>query len=157
MVAEIDSKEMISYLHELLGKASSMNEPAPQYPEETINSLYAMAYRFYENGKYEDSVQFFRFLTSLAAYDSKNWTGLGASYQMLKQHEQALQGYAIAAMLNKSDPIPHLHAAECFFALKQIPKGMKALNSAEEIIDNREQYEYLLSRVSLLRQIWAVE
>lgn len=151
MTLEMDSEEIFSYLHEILEKASVM-EPLPEYTEETTKSLYAMAYRFYENGKYLDAIHFFKLLTCLAAYDSKNWMGLGASYQLLKQHDQALQPYAIAAMLAKDDPAPHFHAAECFFTLRQNANGMKALDSAEQLA--REQDSYLLPRILLLREIW---
>lgn len=131
-------------------------EIAPHWPLEKIEEAYLYAYVFYEKGHYEESSQIFSLLTCVSTANPTYWMGLGASLQMLKRYEEAIDAYAAAAVLedSDSDPFPHLHAAECFYSLKINEKALQALESAEIIAKNEPKYQKLCTQINLLKSVW---
>lgn len=124
----------------------------PHISNDSIEALYAFAHGFYESGHFEKAMHFFRFLTMLDISTRKHWLGLGASYQMLKQYERALQCYAQAALLDETDPYTHWHAAECFFAIKKYEQAKEALNSTELTAKKfPKRYSSLLEKIQLIK------
>lgn len=119
---------------------------------EGSEGLYSLAYGFYNSGQYDKAMHFFRFLTLVDPSARKQWMGLGAAYQMLKQYERALQCYAQAAALNPQDPYAHWHAAECFLAIKDYEQAKLALDSAEKMASpSPSKYRSLLDKLDLLK------
>lgn len=125
-------------------------KPSSTTPE-TANQLYAMAFRFYESGKYREAVHFFRVLTSMNTDERKFWIGLGASLQMLRDYENALPAYGIAALLDENDPQVHLYAAECFIALQRIEEARTAMAMAEQHCVDSIEHDDLRSQLALMR------
>jgi secretion system chaperone SscA len=123
-----------------------------------IEELYYMAYHLYRDQQFEQATHFFRFLTCAKPLESKYWKGLGASLQMQQFHEDALNCYIYTQILHRGQPDPYIYvnAADCYFALKQIPAGLKALEaarlSAEETQDPR-----VLKHVALMKELWSKE
>lgn len=140
-------------------------ENTPQQPQdvaslspETIEELYASAHALYQNGAYPASGHFFRLLAMADPDNPRHWIGLGAVHQMCQEYQDALPAYAMAAMLDqqKTNPYPHLHAAECFFAIQQKDSGFSALETAESIASKqKKKYKEAISRASALREAWA--
>ncbi|MGA8164497.1 MAG: SycD/LcrH family type III secretion system chaperone [Waddliaceae bacterium] len=140
-------------LSSLIEQYEDEKKELPELSEESTETLYAFGFGFYENGKYEKAVQFFRFLTLVNPGKKKYWMGLGASYHMLKDEQCALQCYGAAAILDRNDPYVHLHAAECLFSLGEKKLGCKALHSAETAAEGQtKQDKALLSRIALMKE-----
>lgn len=120
--------------------------------KDTLETIYAFAYGFYESGNYAKASRFFQFLTEYDPNNGKYWKGLGAAYQMLKSQEKAVKCYAQAALLDENDPYPHWHAAECFWALKNTELTSQALNSSEATAKrNPKRFHALLEKLQLLK------
>lgn len=100
--------------------------------EEEMEELYAEGYAFYEEGKYIQSADTFRWLVLLNPFYMKYWMGLGASQQLLKLYEKALHSYAAAALLDSSSPYPHFYAYECYTHMDEEEEAQKALHLAEQ-------------------------
>lgn len=125
---------------------------AEKLTPEAIESLYSFAFGFYQNGKYEEAIRFFRFLTVADATTKKHWMGLGASYQMQQQFEKALQSYGFAGLLDPQDPQAPFHAAECLISLAELTRAAEALEAAEQLVNkNLKNYEWLAARIQLMR------
>jgi len=120
--------------------------------KDSLAALYAGAYQLYRNGKYQEAVHMFRFLTMREPMTKKNWMGLGASYQMMNEHDRAIQSYACATKLDETDPKPHMHAAECFFSKKEGRLAEDALLHAERLAKSHEDSEKLFTRLALIRK-----
>ena len=120
-----------------------------------IEEGYAIAYSFYQAGKYVEAIQHFRHLLALDLKQAKIWTGLGASLQMLQQYQEAATAYAVAAFLNSANPQPHIYAAECFFALKDISQGLLTLEAAEKLTQGKEEYAALNERIQTMKKMWS--
>lgn len=122
----------------------------PKLSEEAAKALYSVAYNSYQSGNYADAAAFFRLLTQQSTDHRAAWMGLGASLQMLKNYAEAIAAYGCAAVLNENDPYVHLHAAECFHALKDSAKALQALDAALACESKPELQEQL----TLLRTLW---
>lgn len=126
----------------------------PKLSPESIEGLYSLAYQYYECGKYPESSKFFRFLTLIGTQEKKHWMGLGASLKMQKDYEQAVQAYSVAAVLDPKDPYIHVWAADCLFAMNQIEKGLKGINTAIKMAKMKKAYHPLLPELELIREAW---
>jgi len=131
-------------------------ESTKKFSKEAAEELYAFGYGFYENGKYDTAIHFFRLLTLIDPEMKKYWMGLGASYQMLKEDQHAVQCYGVAALIDKNDPYAHFHAAEALFSLGNRQLGNEALEAAETIAASQfGQDDTLLSRIVLMKETHA--
>jgi len=102
---------------------------------EHMDSLYAYAYEFYEQGRLDDAEKFFHFLCIYDFYNSQYWMGLAAVHQLRNNHHKAIELYAVAFAQSKDDYRPMFYTGQCQLALGQ---GGKA----------RLCFEYVLERVT---------
>ncbi|MCW8277091.1 type III secretion system translocator chaperone SicA [Pseudomonas sp. PCH199] len=91
--------------------------------DEQMNSLYAFAYQFYEQGRLDDAEKFFHFLCIYDFYNSHYWMGLAAVHQLKQNHQKAIDLYAIAFAQGKSDWRPMFYTGQCQLALGRIGKA----------------------------------
>ncbi|BCX66969.1 type III secretion system translocator chaperone SicA [Pseudomonas izuensis] len=91
--------------------------------DEQMNSLYAFAYQFYEQGRLDDAEKFFHFLCIYDFYNSHYWMGLAAVHQLKQNHQRAIDLYAIAFAQSKSDWRPMFYTGQCQLALGRIAKA----------------------------------
>ena len=126
----------------------------PDLSDDSVETLYSTGYELYRNGKYEDAKAFFKMLTLIDPSLRRNWMGLGACQQMLKEFESATTSYGIAAVIDPDDPYVHWHAADCFLQSGEKDKAIATLSSA--IIVAKQQHEHLslVSKLELLHTIW---
>jgi secretion system chaperone SscA len=126
-------------------------------PEEKIKEMYALAYFLYGQLHYLDASHLFRLLAAAQPSEPKYWKGLGACLQMLKDYDSALNCYASAQLLNRSqtDPYLYLHSADCFIALKEVKNAFKALDAAHKRAEKTKD-KRVLSHVKLMRELWSI-
>lgn len=123
--------------------------------DELANALYSYGYRFYENGKYNEAISCFRMLTQIDGQTPDGWTGLAASYQMLKNHGEALIAYSMAVLLDPDNPTLLFHAANCCFAEGKTVEGLKALEIAKGVAEDKPEHAAFLAQVGILEDIWS--
>jgi type III secretion system low calcium response chaperone LcrH/SycD len=114
-----------------------------------VEGVYGQAYRLYNTGKYKEASHLFRLLIMLNATESKYSMGLAACYHMLKAYESAVQVYAICALLDPENPIPHYHSSDCYIQMGDKVSAMIALKMAQERAGNKPQYATLKDRTAL--------
>ncbi|MBS4168140.1 SycD/LcrH family type III secretion system chaperone [Parachlamydia sp. AcF125] len=115
----------------------------------SVEGIYGQAYHLYNTGKYKDASHLFRLLIMLNGTESKYSMGLAASYHMLKAYESAVQVYAICALLDPENPIPHYHSSDCYIQMGDKVSAMIALKMALERAGNKPQYAPLKDRTTL--------
>lgn len=120
-----------------------------------VEQIYAAAYHHYENGKYEEAVRLFRFLIVSDVNSRRNWMGLAASQQMLKEYDEAIKSYTFAALMDDHDPYVFFYAAECLISKGDIPLGLQMLGSVKKAAGKQEKYKDLLAQTELLEQAWS--
>lgn len=133
------------------------HNPFGQLPEKKIQEMYALAYVLYQNQRYLEASHFFRSLAMARPSEAKYWKSFGASLQMLKDYDGALNCYLCCAELTSADhPDPYLyvHAADCYLALKQIDAAFKTLTAAAACAKKTNNSQ-VLHHVALMRQLWS--
>lgn len=117
----------------------------------TQEEIYALGYGSYAAGNFAQAAQFFTALVLKNPYEGKFWRGLASAQQMETKYRDALQAWALVAMLEDTDPLPHFHAAECLTSLNESADAVKALDMAEKRI--RDGSAELRQKIQLLRGI----
>lgn len=142
------------YALEWIEQLEQGNNPFVQ-PEEKLEKAYSFAYSLYNNQRYGDACNFFRLLTAAKPSEKKFWKGFGACLQMQKNYHEALNCYACVEMLSQgnADPYLYIQTADCYFALKQTAKGLKALDVAQKKA-KRAKDQTVIDHVLFMRDIW---
>jgi type III secretion system low calcium response chaperone LcrH/SycD len=103
------------------------------YTPDEIAQSYSFGYSLYENGEYERASKIFEILISHGgAMEKKFWFSYASSLQMLKEYTKALKAWAMTALLDDKNPLPHFHAAECYISLNDFAEAKKALEEAKK-------------------------
>lgn len=121
--------------------------------EEEVEQFYAYGFAQYGAGNWHEATDVFRVLCTRRPLESKFWFALGATLQEAGSYKEALNSWAMAAMLNANDPYPHFHAAECCLSLNMANDAAKALLETQMRIKDELEHP-LKEKVSLLRQQW---
>lgn len=119
--------------------------------QQEMHDLYSEAWSLYMKEDFEAAYPLFKWLTAFNPFDEKHWMGTGACLQMLKRYENALQAYAMAAICDKKDPLPHFHAYECYSALSNSCEAAKALDDARIRAASHPLYSGLRQEIDQLR------
>ncbi|AZC90109.1 type III secretion system translocator chaperone SicA [Pseudomonas carnis] len=90
---------------------------------EQMDSLYAFAHDFYEQGRLDDAEKFFHFLCIYDFYNAQYWMGLAAVHQLKQNYQKAVDLYAVAFAQGKQDYRPMLYTGQCQLALGKAGKA----------------------------------
>ncbi|WP_202147860.1 tetratricopeptide repeat protein [Escherichia coli] len=117
--------EMIATLEKALGMGASLAE-LHGITTDTLESMYSIAFDFYQKEKLEEAELFFKFL---CIYDFKNSNylkGYAAVCQLQKKYEKALELYHMSLnMNNECDFSIIYHIGQCLMGLKKIESAME--------------------------------
>lgn len=121
---------------------------------EATDSLYAIAYELYRNGKYDAARHFFHYLALKDPMDRRCLIALAACHQMLKEYKLAIEYYSIAAIQKPEDPYAHWYAAECFHSLGVVKEAFEALESARIVAEKSPEYASLIPQIKMMSDAW---
>lgn len=127
-----------------------LNEAIP-FSDREAEQFYAYGFAHYTTGNWGEAADAFRVLCTRRPLEPRFWFGLGATLQEAGSYADAVNAWAMAALLKKGDPYPHFHAAECYFSLREKGEGIKALKEAESLLS---QEDPLQSKIALLKEQW---
>lgn len=125
--------------------------------EATVEELGRSAFVLYQEKAYQQASEAFKVLVLAHPFEAKYWKALGACLQMQKMYEEALDCYQ-SALTFSSEPIDlslYIHAADCYFALKQIDAGLNTLETARLYAEKRKE-KRLCSHIAFMRQQWSL-
>jgi type III secretion system low calcium response chaperone LcrH/SycD len=91
--------------------------------DEQMDSLYAFAHEFYEQGRLDDAEKFFHFLCIYDFYNAQYWMSLAAVNQLKHNYQKAVDLYAVAFAQGKHDYRPMLYTGQCQLALGRAGKA----------------------------------
>lgn len=91
--------------------------------DEQMDSLYAHAHRFYEQGRLEEAGRLFHFLCIYDFHNADYWCGNAAVQQLRGFHQKAIDLYAVAFALRIDDYRPMLYSGQCHLALSRPGKA----------------------------------
>lgn len=101
-------------------------------------ALYTVARGLYGDGRYDLAQHLF---AQLVMYDNQNpryMKGLAAATHMRGDHEQAVQMYSVAALLDSSDPATVMHAGDCFRVMGKRDRAVESFDLARAMCSKPE-------------------
>jgi len=121
-----------------------------QIPDDMMNSLYAYAYQFYQQGKLDNAETFFQFLCMYDFYNTDYFMGLAAVYQLKKQYQKAADLYAVVFAMDGNDHRSVFYAGQCQLMLEE---SMKAHHCFELVSEHSNDAELLRKAHSYLNNM----
>lgn len=110
-----------------------------------MEKCYKVAYSYFQQQRYEKASEAFTFLTTLNPTVFNYWLGLGMSEQMCEEYHSALLAYAMAAMIDVTNPIVHYHSASCHRSLLEDESALSALDLCVLNAGDREEFAEIKS------------
>ncbi|MBX9745113.1 MAG: tetratricopeptide repeat protein [Chlamydiales bacterium] len=126
--------------------------PVETMSSEEVKQFYTFGFSLYGAGSAQEAIDVFEVLCVQRPLEAKHWFGLAASLQEESYYEKALPAWAMAALLDESNPHPHFHAAECCFAQGRQKEAQMALEAASM---RAERDSVLQDRIALLQHRWS--
>lgn len=121
--------------------------------EDLVEEFYAYGFAHYQTGNWNEAADVFRVLCTRRPMEARFWIGLSATLQEAENYQDALHGWAMAALLEDRDPFPHFHAAECYLSMQNCKEAAKALKEAEQ---RTLEADPLRAKIALLKEQWKV-
>lgn len=114
------------------------------FSDEEMEAFYKKAHQLLEEGKANDAIDSFVFLTTLNPFHFEYWMGLGAALQMAHDYEPAIDAYEMAAIYNMEHPLPYLYLGKCLFAIHDRKSALQSFELAIAYASDFEEYENIL-------------
>lgn len=142
----------VNFIEQATEKLKAASDETKWSPEEQ-KTLYLSAFTFYQQKNFALAEPLFTQLCLSNPFEESFWRGLASSLQMISKWKESLQAWCIVALLQDQDPLPHFHAAECFFLLKEKEEAEKALVQAEKRFSGAKDIETLKNNICLLKTL----
>lgn len=125
---------------------------------ERAETVYLLAFELYQKGEYAKAATLFGGLVLARRNDFRFWMGLGASHQMLKHYNKAINAYQFALQSKPEHPMAYFHTAECLWNQNKSKEALELLNTAEKkALKDKKQYENFLDQITLLKEGWSTK
>jgi type III secretion system low calcium response chaperone LcrH/SycD len=100
-----------------------------------LEAIYYLANYYYKISQYNQAITLFNFLVYLDPSDHRFSMGLGASYQMLGEYQQAVEFYVASYFTELKKPEPLFYSSECFLKLGKKEEAIGMLKKAKELCE----------------------
>ena len=133
-----------------------MTEKPGSVSNEQAEAIYLLAFELYQKKEYAKAATLFGGLVLSRKQEFKFWLGLGASHQMLRHYNKALNAYQFAEQIQPEHPMPHFHSAECLWNQSKPKEALTLLKGAEKrALKDKKKYENFIDQISLLKEGWS--
>ncbi|WP_230350819.1 tetratricopeptide repeat protein [Lelliottia sp. WAP21] len=132
-------------------------------PENLMEGFYTCAYDYYTQGKLDLVEQFFKFLFMYDLYNADYAFGLASVYQLKKQYQRALDIYAVAFALSKTDYRAMFEAGQCNMQLRYVGRAKKCFELVVEhetdplLVEKAKRYLESIESIKNISEITAKE
>ncbi|VVP32508.1 Chaperone protein SicA [Pseudomonas fluorescens] len=120
-----------------------------------MDSLYAFAHEFYEQGRLDDAEKFFHFLCIYDFYNPQYWMGLAAVHQLKQNYQKAIDLYAVAFAQGKRDYRPMFYTGQCHLSLGRAGKAKLCFEYVLEEVQDLELRQQAQAYLDALEQVEA--
>lgn len=150
-----DQAQVESAAQEILAKMKAEGKTFHEVlglSEGFIERLYAMAYSYYNQGKYPLALDYFRLLTTMNTKNAKYFFGLASTLHQMKEYDSAGATFMMAFCLEPTHPLSVYYAADSYLKDNQIDSTKECLEIAIEIAGNRPEHAHLKERCLLIKK-----
>lgn len=120
--------------------------------DEQLEATYYYGYNLFNDGHFKQAESVFHRLCYLNHYQGRFWLGLGGSLQKQKKYAKAIEAYSVAALIDVENPLPALHAAECYNGLKMTQKTREAARAAMHWAGEKPEFDKYKKRAEKFLQ-----
>lgn len=120
--------------------------------DEMLDEVYTLAYGYYNQGKYNESVSLFEFLANTAPKNYKYVFGLASCYHQLKAYDDSAVGFYYAAQLESDNPIPAYYLLDSFLKQNELEAAEEAADITMIICGDKPEYRDLKERCRLIKE-----
>lgn len=124
------------------------------YSDETMEGFYQIANKLYAEAKHEEAKDAFLFLTTMNPNIYAFWIGLGMSFQMIEEYEEAILAYEYACKLENSLAFPWFHAANCFMLIGNKDLAKSYYLTAKELAQDKAESKEVFTRAENALKKW---
>jgi type III secretion system low calcium response chaperone LcrH/SycD len=114
--------------------------------EQSIESIYAKAYAFYNQGKYKEANFVFQALMLLDPTQPKHVLGCAACLHRMEFYDKAAELYLLCSSLDPENPLPHFHASDCYIKLKNPDLAAFELKNTIECAKDKSEFAIIKER-----------
>lgn len=133
-----------------------MAEEPAKISDQQVEAIYLLAFELYQKGEYAKATTLFGGLVLARKNEFKFWLGLGASHQMLKHYNKALNAYRFAQQIDAAHPMAFFHTAECLWSQNKSKEALEYLAQAEKkALKDKDKYENFIDQIALLKENWS--
>lgn len=118
--------------------------------EDQVEGTYNHAYSMYNQGKYPEALNTFRYLLLLDFSDYRFTFGIAACQHMLKEYKQAVMSYATAYTLDAKNPTPFFQSIDCYLKLKERDSAIFVAKKCIAIAKDQEKYQSIKEQTEVL-------
>jgi len=146
---EISPKQMQTLAHDFLVNQKTFKD-LKGITDKEMEGIYATAYNFYTHGKFDRANEIFSALCQMDPYKSKYWLGLGATRQMEKKYEKAIEAYGLATIMDANNPLPPFYAAHCLMKLNEHDRATSAFETVIDLSKDKKEFKDLKTQAEQL-------
>lgn len=121
-----------------------------KYDQGLLNRQYNRGLELYQQAEYKNAAALFSYLTTLNPYEYRFWMGLGFAKQSDRSYEEAIVSYTAAGALDSEQPLPFLHAAQCYYALQLRELALENLQKTVEIAKDKPEHHETYRKAEIL-------
>lgn len=122
-----------------------------QISQTDVEALYALGFNYYCQKNFAKAEGIFEYAVRFDPYHLGIVNGLAAARKVQGKYDDALKAYALAGLLDLSDPKPSFYAAECFFAKQQWAACNDALDAALGLAEDDDKYKKLCTQIEKMK------
>jgi len=120
-----------------------------------LASLYLAGFQLYEAQCYQEAADLFRLLCFYEPRISRYWIALGGAYQHIKCHDNALASFAMASLLDASNPDSRFYAAHSCIDLTRLDLALECVSAAVRLAEHQADKKELYRRALNLKNALA--
>lgn len=110
---------------------------ALRLPRETLDLLYKGAKTVFEDGRFQEAINCFAFLSWFDARQYDFWMALGHSQFHCALHDNAISSYGVAAICLPDESWPYIYSATCYEALGDFEQASRCLRQGLGLEKNK--------------------
>ncbi|MEZ5315270.1 MAG: SycD/LcrH family type III secretion system chaperone [Chlamydiales bacterium] len=120
--------------------------------DQALEEVYGLAYNFYSQGKYKESVSLFHFLAGASPKTYKYIFGLASSYHELGIYQESMVGFYVALGLEPNNPLPAYYITDAFLKQDLIEEAKEFVEVTISICGDDPEYQNMKHRCELIQQ-----
>ena len=153
---QIEKKKLIqNTLKEVAGLLKKTEPLNKDFSNEDLELLYSVATSLHHAGEATQAGEIFHQLALANPLTQKYWKGIGSCFQSENCWEKAAKAWEMATLIQREDPLPYVHLAECCFAMDNIKKALEALKAAKSL--NIKNSREVTKKILFLEDTWCQE